>query len=90
MTALILAALLAVPCPHPTRSPQAKAAFMRAHPCPGGPDKGSKTRCAGYVVDHVFPLACCGKDAPSNMQWQTVAAGKAKDRTELSCRTRAR
>jgi len=36
----------------------------------------------GYVVDHKTPLACGGLDAPSNMQWQTVAEAKAKDRTE--------
>jgi hypothetical protein len=41
----------------------------------------------GYVIDHVKPLACGGADAPSNMQWQTVAAAKAKDRTErIGCR----
>lgn len=36
----------------------------------------------GYVVDHIKPLACGGADAPSNMQWQTVAEAKAKDRVE--------
>jgi hypothetical protein len=36
----------------------------------------------GYVVDHIKPLACGGADAPSNMQWQTVEAAKAKDRVE--------
>ncbi len=36
----------------------------------------------GYVVDHIVPLACGGKDVASNMQWQTVAAGKAKDKVE--------
>ena len=36
----------------------------------------------GYVVDHIRPLACGGADAPSNMQWQTIAEGKAKDRWE--------
>jgi hypothetical protein len=34
------------------------------------------------VVDHVNPLGCGGADSPGNMQWQTVAAGKAKDKTE--------
>ncbi len=33
----------------------------------------------GYVVDHIVLLACGGKDAPSNMQWQTIAEAKAKD-----------
>jgi len=40
----------------------------------------------GYVVDHVDPLECGGADAPSNMQWQTVAEAKIKDRTERNCR----
>lgn len=29
---------------------------------------------------------CGGVDEPSNMQWQTIAAGKAKDKTERNCR----
>jgi hypothetical protein len=33
-------------------------------------------------VDHVKPLKRAGADAPSNMQWQTTAAVKAKDKTE--------
>lgn len=36
----------------------------------------------GYVVDHIRPLACGGADSPSNMQWQTIQAAKAKDKTE--------
>jgi hypothetical protein len=43
-------------------------------------------RCPGYVVDHVKALECGGVDEPSNMQWQTIAAGKAKDKTERNCR----
>ena len=42
----------------------------------------------GHVVDHIIPLACGGADAPSNMQWQTVAEGKAKDKWERKgCRS---
>jgi hypothetical protein len=40
----------------------------------------------GYVVDHRVALECGGADVPSNMQWQTVAEAKAKDRTERRCR----
>jgi hypothetical protein len=41
----------------------------------------------GHVVDHVIPLACGGPDAPSNMQWESAAEGKAKDRWErYECR----
>jgi len=66
------------------RSSAAKHAFERQHPCPStGRTSG---RCRGYVVDHVKPLECGGADAPGNMQWQTVAAGKTKDKTERDCR----
>ena len=66
------------------RSSAAKGAFKREHPCPStGKTSGS---CKGYVVDHIKPLECGGADAPSNMQWQTTAEGKAKDKTERSCR----
>jgi len=34
------------------------------------------------VVDHVKPLKRGGVDRPWNMQWQTVAEAKAKDRVE--------
>src|SRR5205085_7853407 len=36
----------------------------------------------GYIIDHIKPLACGGADDPSNMQWQTIEAAKAKDRVE--------
>jgi hypothetical protein len=66
------------------RSTSAKNAFKHDHPCPStGRNSGS---CPGYVIDHVSPLECGGADAPGNMQWQTIAAGKAKDRTERYCR----
>jgi hypothetical protein len=66
------------------RSTSAKHAFEKQHPCPStGLTSG---RCPGYVVDHVQPLQCGGADAPANMQWQTIAEGKAKDRAERGCR----
>jgi hypothetical protein len=67
------------------RSEEAKESFERQSPCPAtGKHSGS---CPGYVVDHVRPLACGGADSPSNMQWQTVADAKAKDKTERTgCR----
>ena len=62
------------------RSQSAKVEFKYEHPCPAtGARKGP---CKGYVIDHVRPLACGGDDAPSNMQWQTIAEGKAKDKWE--------
>ncbi len=62
------------------RSEHAKNDFKRSHPCPStGKSSGS---CPGYVIDHVVPLKRGGADAPYNMQWQTEAAAKAKDRWE--------
>lgn len=66
------------------RSRAARDAFERRSPCPStGKTSG---RCPGYVVDHIRALECGGADDPSNMQWQTVADGKAKDKTERYCR----
>ena len=66
------------------RSGAAKDAFKRERPCPA---TGKSTgRCPGYVIDHVKPLECGGADDPSNMQWQTTAEGKGKDKTERYCR----
>jgi hypothetical protein len=66
------------------RSKAAKDAFERQKPCPStGKTSGA---CPGYVVDHVRPLECGGADALTNMQWQTTADAKAKDKTEGSCR----
>jgi hypothetical protein len=57
------------------RSSTAKEQFERQSGFPHGRP--------GYVVDHVVPLAKGGRDAPSNMQWQSKADAKAKDRVEL-------
>ncbi|MGH2524886.1 MAG: HNH endonuclease signature motif containing protein [Anaerolineales bacterium] len=62
------------------RSAAEVLAFKRANPCPStGQRRGS---CPGHVVDHVIPLCAGGPDKVSNMQWQTVADAKAKDREE--------
>src|SRR6266542_2802355 len=65
---------------HIKRSASAKADFKRSHPCPST-GKGSGA-CPGYVIDHVKALKHGGSDDPSNMQWQTTAEGKAKDKWE--------
>jgi hypothetical protein len=64
------------------RSTAARHAFQAQQPCPS--TAGRTGACPGYVVDHVEPLACGGIDAPENMQWQSVAEAKAKDRWERS------
>jgi hypothetical protein len=56
------------------RSPEARQQFMKHTGYPHGRK--------GYVIDHIVPLACGGTDSPSNMQWQTKAAAKAKDKSE--------
>ena len=81
---LLLAVMLALSCQvadaRVKRNHTAKAAFKQQHPCPAtGARKGP---CKGYVIDHVVPLVCHGADAPSNMQWQTVADAKAKHKWE--------
>lgn len=64
----------------PLRNHAAKAAFQRANHCPiTNLPRGA---CKGYVIDHIKPLACGGADAPHNMQWQTKAEAKAKDKWE--------
>src|SRR5690349_18426029 len=62
------------------RDPHQRVLFMKSHPCPA--NGNTRGRCPGYVVDHVKPLCAGGKDRPSNMQWQTVADSKVKDREE--------
>ena len=66
------------------RSGAAKDAFKREQPCPATGKSSGK--CPGYVIDHKNPLECGGAEAATNMQWQTVADGKAKDKTERDCR----
>ena len=67
------------------RSFKAEVLFRLANPCPGtGQTHGP---CKGYVIDRVIPLVCGGAEAPSNMQWQTIAEAKEKDRWEkIGCR----
>lgn len=62
------------------RSHAAIDAFKREHPCPStGKPRG---RCQGWIIDHRIALCVGGEDAPENMEWQTVAQAKAKDKWE--------
>lgn len=62
------------------RDPVARHAFVKVHACPS--TGAHRLPCPGYVIDHVKALACGGADDPVNMQWQTIAEGKAKDKWE--------
>lgn len=77
---LALALALALPASAAHRSGAERAAFKRAHPCPStGQRRGA---CPGYVIDHPQPLCAGGPDHRGNMQWQTTADAKTKDRWE--------
>ena len=56
------------------RHASTRRAFMRQTGYPNGR--------VGYIVDHIIPLACGGPDSVQNMQWQTIAAAKEKDKWE--------
>ncbi len=72
---------------HIRRSAAARNEFRRQNPCPAtGKAAGA---CPGYVIDHVIPLKRGRPDSPSNMQWQTIADAKAKDRWDYQIRQRA-
>ncbi len=80
---LVLAALATGAAAAPAkrqRSHAARAEFQHAHPCPATGQPSGK--CPGYVIDHIRPLACGGADSAANMQWQTRAEARAKDRHE--------
>jgi hypothetical protein len=64
------------------RSEAAKKQFMKQTGYPKGRP--------GYVIDHVVPLANGGTDDPSNMQWQTKADAKAKDKWERRQTTKSK
>ena len=62
------------------RSKAALRAFVKQQACPS--TGKHRLPCPGYVIDHIKPLACGGADDPSNLQWQTRADAKAKDKWE--------
>ena len=78
--AALVAALALVAGIAEARDPAVPRQFMRLHPCPStGRTTGA---CPGWIRDHIIPLCKGGPDTVANMQWQTVAAAKAKDKWE--------
>ena len=63
------------------RSKAVPAEFQKLHPCPA--NGKSAGPCPGYIKDHIKPLCAGGTDSVENMQWQTVAEAKAKDKLEV-------
>ena len=63
------------------RSPAQVRLFKKTNICPS--THAYSQRCPGYIVDHIIALDCGGADKPSNMQYQTIAASRAKDKIEL-------
>jgi hypothetical protein len=87
--AAIITLAIALGCAGPLsakehRSRAVTREFQREHPCPStGLTTGA---CPGYRKDHVKALRCGGPDAVSNLQWQTIADARAKDRWErMAC-----
>ena len=81
LLALLLTSIVINANAETNRSQKAKSIFKSTHPCPS--TNRNKGACPGYIIDHIKPLACGGADSPGNMQWQTKAAAKAKDKWEL-------
>src|SRR5215213_11439075 len=67
------------------RPSTAEIEFRAANACPStGLTRGP---CKGYVVDRIIPPTCGGAESPENMQWQTIAEARAKDKWErIGCR----
>lgn len=80
IAALALAILATTATAKTPRSKAALAEFKRANPCPSTDKR--RGPCPGYVIDHIEPLCAGGADTVSNLQWQTLADSKRKDRDE--------
>src|SRR3954464_15984138 len=69
------------------RSRTVARAFQKTHPCPS---TGLTTAaCPGFIKDHIVALCDGGPDTVANLPWQTIAAARAKDRTECHHRPAA-
>lgn len=49
------------------RSTAVKESFRKLYPCPV--TSLNYGACTGWAIDHVIPLASCGCDSVTNMQW---------------------
>ncbi len=80
IAALVALALATPSIAESARNAKQRRLFMQMHPCPeNGAIRG---RCRGYVITHITPLCAGGADRWSNMEWQTVADAKVKEREE--------
>lgn len=88
MLTLLLALSLTVSnvgasCPMPNRSQRVIYEFRKQHPCPAtGVTTGA---CPGWEVDHVIPLACCGKDELINLRWLESDLHRLRHQRGLQC-----
>ena len=83
LAAMVVA--LSAPAAEFARPSNAEILFRLTQPCPATGQTGGP--CKGYVIDRVIPRVCGGADDPGNMQWQTIAEAKDKDRWErIGCR----
>jgi hypothetical protein len=72
-----------VPCLVPVRELSVTDRQARISTSTSLPSTGLTTgACPGYVKDHIRALACGGPDSVENLQWQTTAEAKAKDKRE--------
>lgn len=81
--AVIVFSALTAGCCHDgeKRDPAQRRIFHSTHPCPhNGNTRGV---CPGYQVDHIIAICLGGRDAPSNMQWLTIAQHQAKTAEDI-------
>ncbi len=79
--AAFLVLFLLAPC-LPAKTSSHDGPKVRCATCTRGKTGKTSGACPGYGIDHKAPLKRGGADAPSDMQWQTTADAKAKDRVE--------
>jgi hypothetical protein len=98
MLFLLLMLSLTAPAPAPctgkvVRHQAPLIAFKKQHPCPVSCRTYVKRngkmvlyqKCGACNIDHVCPLACCGKDVLENMQWLDAAANRKKSDNCRAC-----